>query len=170
MGKLRDRIISAALPDQPYAPIIVALVIGEQNGIPQNDWQVFARTGVNHLIAISGLHISMVAGMAAAVMLYCWRHPLLGRFQLPLLVPAQKMAALASVVTALLYVALAGFGVPAQRTLIMICVVAGSMWCRSKSQHYQCTFFSIGAKSLLADPWAVLSQYRVSGCRLVRWE
>lgn len=154
-GKLRNRILSA-LAGQPYAAIIVALVIGDQNGIAQNDWQVFARTGVNHLIAISGLHISMLAGLAAAIMLYCWRHPLLGRFQLPLWVPAQKMAALASVLIAALYVALAGFGVPAQRTLIMICVVAGTIWADRKTSVTNVLFLALGVV-LLVDPWAVLA-------------
>jgi len=153
-GKLRDRILNA-LPNQPYAPIIVALVIGDQNAITQNDWNVFARTGVNHLIAISGLHISMVAGMAAAIMFYLWRHSLFTRFQFPLLVPAQKMAALSSVLVAMLYVALAGFGVPAQRTLIMICVVAGAMWLDRKTSVTNVLFLALGVV-LVVDPWAVL--------------
>lgn len=51
---LRERILTA-LPGKPYAGVIVALVVGDQRGIDQADWQVFNRTGIGHLISISGL-------------------------------------------------------------------------------------------------------------------
>lgn len=51
---LRARIL-AALPDKPYAGVIVALVVGDQRGIDQVDWQVFNRTGIGHLISITCL-------------------------------------------------------------------------------------------------------------------
>lgn len=153
-GVLRERIMNA-LPGQPYAPIIVALVIGDQNAIAQNDWKVVTRTGISHLIAISGLHIAMVSGMAAGIMFYLWRHSLFTRYPLPLLLPAQKAAALCAVLVALLYVALAGCGVPAQRTFIMIGVVAASMWLNRKISASHVLFFALGLV-LLIDPWAVL--------------
>jgi competence protein ComEC len=55
---LRGR-IEHALEGKPYAPVIVALVIGDQRGIAQSDWQVFNRTGIGHLISISGLRESV---------------------------------------------------------------------------------------------------------------
>jgi predicted membrane metal-binding protein len=69
---LRERIL-AALPGRPYANVIVALVVGDQRGIEQSDWQVFNRTGIGHLISISGLHITMVAGLFALVAYTLWR-------------------------------------------------------------------------------------------------
>ena len=153
-GRLRERIMRA-LPDQPFAAIIVALVIGDQNAITQNDWTVVARTGVSHLFAISGLHISMVAGMAAAGTLYLWRLAVFSRFALPLILPAQKAAALAGVVVALIYVSLAGFGVPAQRTLIMICVVAMSL-CLNRQLSVSLVLMAALGLVLLVDPWALL--------------
>jgi competence protein ComEC len=110
---LRDRIL-AALPGRPYAGVIVALVVGDQRGIDQADWQVFNRTGIGHLISISGLHITMVAGLFAWAAFTLWRWSFFTRAQLPLLLPAQKVAALTGAGVALLYVLLAGFGVPAQ--------------------------------------------------------
>lgn len=110
---LRARIL-AALPDKPYAGVIVALVVGDQRGIDQSDWNVFNRTGVGHLISISGLHITMVAGLFALAAFNLWRHSFFTHAQLPLLMPAQKVAALVGAAVALLYVLLAGFGVPAQ--------------------------------------------------------
>lgn len=51
---LRERILKA-LAGRPYAGVIVALVVGDQRAIEQDDWQVFSRTGVSHLMSISGL-------------------------------------------------------------------------------------------------------------------
>ncbi|MGQ0526166.1 MAG: ComEC/Rec2 family competence protein [Betaproteobacteria bacterium] len=50
---VRER-IERALSQQPYAGVIVALAVGEQRAIPVQQWQVFTRTGVNHLMSIKG--------------------------------------------------------------------------------------------------------------------
>lgn len=151
---LRDG-IEAALPDQEYAGVIVALVIGDQRAISQSDWEVFNRTGINHLMSISGLHITMVAGMVAALVHALWRRSFFTRADLPLVLPAQKAAALAGMITALIYVLLAGFGVPAQRTLYMLTVVALALWMGRLTgvSHVLCAAL---AAVLLLDPWAVL--------------
>ena len=153
-AKLRDRILTS-LPNQTYAPILVALVIGEQNAISAQDWTMFARTGVSHLISISGLHVTMLSGMAAQLMFYLWRHSFFTQSQLPLIIPAQKVAALTGAVIALIYVALAGFGVPAQRTLIMLSVVALAVWFDRISNPSHVLGVAL-ALVLLIDPWAVL--------------
>lgn len=154
-GKLRERILSA-LPDQPYAPVIVALVIGEQNAITQHDWKIFARTGVSHLVAISGLHVTLLSGLFAGLMFLLWRKSFFTRYQLPLILPAQKVAALSGALMALLYVALAGFGVPAQRTLIMVSVAALACWLDRVTSVTNVLCLALGLV-LLIDPWAVLS-------------
>jgi competence protein ComEC len=106
-------------------------------------------------VSISGLHITMIAGLAAALAQLLWRHSFFTRLQLPLLLPAQKVAALAGVAVALMYVLLAGFGVPAQRTLYMIVVVGAALWSGRIAgvSHVLCA--ALGAV-LLLDPWAVL--------------
>jgi competence protein ComEC len=152
---LRRRIL-AALPDKEYAGVIVALVVGDQRAIEQSDWKVFNRTGIGHLISISGLHITMVAGLFAMFASAMWRRSFFTRAQLPLLLPAQKVAALAGASIALLYVLLAGFGVPAQRTLYMLAVVAAAVWFGriTSVSHVLCA--ALGMVVLL-DPWAVLA-------------
>jgi competence protein ComEC len=151
---LRDRIMEA-LKDKQYAGVIVALVIGDQRGIDQSDWQVFNRTGIGHLISISGLHITMIAGLAALAVAGLWRRSFFTDAQLPLRLPAQKVAALAGALAALLYVLLAGFGVPAQRTLYMLAVVALALWTGRLSSvtHVLCAALGV---VLVLDPWAVL--------------
>ncbi len=154
-AKLRNRIL-AVLPGKRYASVLVALVVGDQRGVLQSDWTVFTRTGIGHLISISGLHITMIAGLFAWLGSALWRRSFYTRTALPLLLPAQKFAALVAVATALLYVLLAGFGVPAQRTLYMIAVVAVALWCgrlTSVSYVLSTSLFAV----LVLDPWAVMS-------------
>jgi competence protein ComEC len=153
-GRLRDRIL-AALPERQYAGVIVALVVGDQRAVGQSDWKVFNRTGVGHLISISGLHITMVAGLFAALVLWLWRRSFFTGAGLPLILPAQKAAALAGAAIALLYVLLAGFGVPAQRTLYMLSVVAIALWTGRVANVSHVLAIGLGVV-LLLDPWAVL--------------
>lgn len=151
---LRARIVRS-LQGKKYAGVIVALVVGDQRAIPQSDWQVFNRTGVSHLISISGLHITMIAGMFALAAGALWRRSFFTDRQLPLLLPAQKVAALAGAVAALLYVLLAGFGVPAQRTLYMLVVVALALWL-GRITSITCVLCLALGVVVLIDPWAVL--------------
>lgn len=152
---LRERILRA-LPDKKYAGVIVALVVGDQRSIGQADWDVFNRTGVGHLISISGLHITMVAGLFASLASFLWRRSFFTGAQLPLRMPAQKVAALTGVVVALVYVLLAGFGVPAQRTLYMLAVVAAALWFGRLTQVSHVLCMALGVVVLI-DPWAVTS-------------
>lgn len=151
---LRQR-INAALPGYPYAGVLVALVVGDQRDIAQSDWKVFNRAGIGHLISISGLHITMIAGLFAGLVFYLWRHSFFLGSGLPLRLPAQKAAALAGALMALVYVALAGFGVPAQRTLIMLGVVALALWSGRITSVSHILCLALGMVVLL-DPWAVL--------------
>jgi competence protein ComEC len=153
-GWLRTR-VQDALRERPYAGVIVALVVGDQRAVSQADWDVFMRTGVGHLISISGLHITMIAALFAGLVLALWRRSFFTSARLPLLLPAQKAAALAGVLSAAIYVLLAGSGVPAQRTLMMITVVAIALWCGrlTSVSHVLCLAL---ATVVVLDPWAVL--------------
>ncbi len=151
---LRDR-IHAALPDARYASVIVALVIGDQRPIAQSDWEIFNRTGIGHLVSISGLHITMIAALFAGLMHWLWRHSFFIGSTLPLRAPAHKIAAAAGLMMALLYVALAGFGIPAQRTLLMLTVATLAMWSDRLLPASQVLAAALLAV-LIFDPWAVL--------------
>ena len=120
--RIRNKIKEALPKNSPYVGVLIALVIGDQNAIPQEDWKVFNATGVGHLISISGLHVTMLSGVGAMVAAYLWR-----RRDWPLVIPVQKVAACAGLLTAFLYAWLAGFQIPAQRTLYMVGVVVCPM-------------------------------------------
>jgi competence protein ComEC len=123
--------------------------------VSQSDWDVFNRTGVGHLISISGLHITMIAGLFALLSHWLWQHSFFTRAQLPLLCPAHKVAALAGLLAAFSYVALAGFGIPAQRTLLMIAVVTLSLLLHRIVTVSQILLTAL-LVVLLFDPWSVL--------------
>ncbi|HEY6241876.1 MAG TPA: DNA internalization-related competence protein ComEC/Rec2 [Burkholderiales bacterium] len=144
--------VRSALPEHPYAGVLIALAIGDQNAIGPEQWQLFARTGVSHLMSISGLHVTMVASLFAIFVSWCWRR---SEF-LSLALPAQKAAALAGFLGAFAYCLISGYAVPAQRTLYMVGVVALALWfgrATSASRVLAAALLLV----LVLDPWAVLS-------------
>lgn len=151
---IRER-IAGALQGDAYAGVIIALVIGDQNAISRVDWKLFSQTGISHLVAISGLHITLVAGLFAVLTGALWRRSFFTNIPLPLMLPAQKAAAIAGLVMALLYVALAGFGVPARRTLCMLAIVAAALWSGRQIRISRVLLAAAGLV-LLTDPPAVM--------------
>jgi competence protein ComEC len=140
------------LGDAPYTGVLSALAIGDQGSIAQSQWQVFTRTGVNHLMSISGLHITMLAGLGFALSYWAWRRST----RLTLRLPARKAAAIAGLLVALGYALLAGYGVPAQRTVYMLATVALALWSSRNIAPSQLLAAALMVV-LLLDPWAVLS-------------
>jgi competence protein ComEC len=140
------------LGDAPYTGVLSALAIGDQDSITPAQWQVFTRTGVNHLMSISGLHITMLAGFAFALCYWLWRRSA----RLTLLIPARKVAAVIGFLVALGYALLAGYGVPAQRTVYMLATVAIALWSSRNIAPSQLLATALIVVTLL-DPWAVIS-------------
>lgn len=148
---VRDR-MQDALANRPYAGVLRALAIGDESGISQDDWQIFLRTGTNHLMSISGLHITMLAGLAYALKYALWRRST----RLTLLLPARKAATLAGTVTAFAYALMAGFSIPTQRTLYMLLVFAFALWLGRQVAIGRVLAYALFVVVLL-DPWAVLA-------------
>lgn len=148
---IRERFLHS-LPEHDYAGVLVALVVGDQRAIDGGLWQLFARTGISHLMSISGLHVTMIAALGAWLVSFFWRR----RPALMLRLPAQKAAAAAGWATAFAYCFLAGFGVPAQRTLYMLSVVALALWLGRAAAGSRVLALAL-LLVLLLDPWAVLS-------------
>lgn len=150
-GTVRDRFL-AALPDAPYAGVLVALVVGDQRAIPNAQWDVFRNTGITHLVAISGMHVSLFALLAGSAVALAWR-------RLPWLalrLPARKAAAVAALAGGVAYGLLAGLGLPVQRALVMLAVLAVAwMLGREVAPSRVLALALLGV--LLADPWAVLA-------------
>jgi len=140
------------LGEAPYTGILTALAIGDQSGIGSDDWLLFTRTGTNHLMSISGLHITLLAGMIFGMVYWLWQRSI----RLTLLFPARKAAAIAGLIAAVFYTLASGYEVPAQRTLYMVATFTLMLLVSrnvSPSQILAAALMVV----LLADPWAVLS-------------
>ena len=146
--RVRTRIL-AALPDAPYAGVIVALTIGEQRAVPEAQWRVFNRTGIAHLISISGLHVTVFGTLAAGIAYAFARRSI----ALTTRIPARKAAAAVGVVFATAYVLLAGAQVPAVRTLLMLVVAAVGLIVARPGSASVVWLWAL-AIVLAWDPWA----------------
>ena len=146
--RIRLRIVEA-LHDAPYAGVLIALAIGDQRAIPESQWRVFNRTGVTHLVSISGLHVTVFAALAGGCALLCARRS--AKFTSR--IPARKIAAVAGVLFAFGYVLLAGAEVPAVRTLAMLVVAAIGLWLGRPGTASLVWLWSLAAV-LVWDPWA----------------
>src|SRR5687768_9955571 len=148
---VRDR-FQAQLGATPAAGILAALAVGDQRAISAEEWRLFNRTGVTHLMSISGLHVTLVSGLAAWLVSFGWRRVPGAALRLP----ARKAAAAAAIIAALGYTLLAGFAVPAQRTFYMVAVVAAALWCGRITSPSRTLALAL-AVIVAADPWAPLA-------------
>lgn len=143
--------INARVPDPMAAGVLAALAIGDQAAIGRDDWDLFRLTGVAHLMSISGLHVTMFAWVAGLLVGRLWRTQ--PRWMLWL--PAPTAARWGGLLAAGGYAVLAGWGVPAQRTVWMIAAVAllrqaGLRW----PLHAVLLAAAVVVSAL--DPWALL--------------
>ena len=144
--------ISAVLPRD----VIAALVVGDQRAIDTASWALFQRTGVSHLMSISGLHVTMFAALLGWCAAALWRLSCRMGLAAGLWVPVQSVRALAAAFGALGYALMAGFAVPAQRTAAMVIIV-----CAATVLGIRASPWAVIACALLvivvADPMAVLA-------------
>ena len=115
MRQLTTLKLQDSLP-QPVGAIAAALITGDRSGVTDTTKEAFANSGLAHILAISGLHLSIVAGLVFLLI----RH---GGGFLHQWVNTKKLAALVTMVVTVFYLALSGFGIPAQRALLMTSLV-----------------------------------------------
>jgi len=143
--------IHARVADPGVAGVLAALSLGDQNAIMRADWALFRDTAVAHLLSVSGLHVTLFAWLAAAAVAPLWRRS--GRLCLRL--PAPLAARWLGVAAALAYALFSGWGVPAQRTVLMLAAVAGL---QSLGLRWPWPLVLLGAAVAVTavDPWALM--------------
>ncbi len=148
--KVRDA-IALAVAEPRAAGVLAALAVGDQAAIDRSDWELFRATGVAHLVSISGLHVTMFAWLAGAAIAALWRRSA----RLTLWLPAPTAGRWAGLACATAYAVLAGWGVPAQRTVWMLAVAAllsslGVRW------PWALVLLAAACVVTAIDPWALL--------------
>ena len=119
--RLQSALAAVATPDDPLAAgaaLLHGLALGDRGELSDDQWELLLASGTNHLLAISGLHVGMVAALAA-----WWLRMLWGRLPISRGVPAQRVAALAAVIAAWAYALIAGLSIPTLRAALMLTVL-----------------------------------------------
>ena len=112
--------------------IAAALVAGVRAGIPEDVNEALRRTGLAHVLSISGLHMALVAATIMAVLRvgfaffpdFASRHPV------------KKYAASAALVALAVYLFISGTAVAAERSFIMIGVMLIAVLVRPRGTHH----------------------------------
>ncbi len=151
--RLRARIaagISAAVHSGDSAAVLQGLAVGARSSVPEQLWEAFAATGVAHLMAISGLHVTGFALFVLFVLRAGWRlstRP--GRARI-----AAEMTVVVIATTA--YAVLAGASLPTLRTVVMVAIVASQRVLR-RAMPVHMTLALAALLLVAADPLAVSS-------------
>jgi competence protein ComEC len=140
------------LPESPFSALIIALIIGCRSTILPIHWEVFQATGTAHLMAISGLHVGIIAAIVFKTSQFCWK-------MLPvkfLKIPSQQFAAFNTLIISLFYALIAGLSVPTQRAFIMVAVFMVGLLRRRSFSSWR-SFFLALFLILLLDPLSTLT-------------
>lgn len=134
---LRNRLIqylNDKLLRLEHGAVLLALAVGERHALTDNQWTLFRQTGLSHLMAISGLHIGIAAGLGF----------LLGRLlALVVAAPSHGLPVAMALLAALGYAWLAGFSVPTQRAWLMCGVALLSLLLSRKIGRWSCWSFAL---------------------------
>ncbi|MEE9344388.1 MAG: DNA internalization-related competence protein ComEC/Rec2 [Methylococcales bacterium] len=142
--------LQQTLEKSPVSGLITGMTVGIRDDINPQQWQVLRNTGTAHLMAISGLHVGLVAGLAF------W---LLKRFTAWIGVKRcspQQVAAIGAMACALGYALLAGLSVPTQRALIMLSIIFGGVLLQASIRAFHLLALT-AVVVVVVNPLAVLS-------------
>lgn len=155
VDRLRQRLgerIAELAPDSSMTGVVIALANGDARRVTPPQWDSLRATGTVHLIAISGLHISLIGGIAFFIGRFLWS--LTSRTVR--WCPAPIAAAVVALLAGTTYAALAGFVIPTQRALIMLAVAMSGILLRRRFCPSQLLAAALVAV-LLYDPLAVMA-------------
>lgn len=161
MGFARDGLESMRAPLRRFvrerlspwpAAVFRALILGETQDVDPELRDLFTRTGLGHILAVSGLHVGLIAWAAFLSI----RFLLSLSYRLTLRLDNQKTAALFTCLPVVCYALLAGFQVSSQRAMIMVLAYLVSILLGREKEIW--STFSLAALVVLAiDPHAIFS-------------
>ena len=142
------------LDDMAHSGLALSLLLGYRGDLNNHHWQVLEATGTIHLVAISGLHLGLVATLASLVLR-----------RLALRLPRRASSPrqlrlwlwLCVILVAAGYALLAGFTVPTRRALVMVVIAGWLLLVGRLSSPWHGWLLALGAV-LLLDPLSPLDQ------------
>lgn len=142
--------VTRAAGDATYRGVLTALITGEQAYIPPEHWRLFAQTGLTHLVSVSGVHLTLLAGLVAGVTMWLWRRQTRWR------APPRVVGGVAGLLAATAYGLLAGWALPTQRSVFMLWALALALCGRHPLGVGRAWALALCA-ILALDPFAALS-------------
>ncbi len=155
INRIREAVsarVANSLGAHSQTGLLVALANGDRQGLTTEQWDLLKRTGTIHLVAISGLHLSLVSGLVFLLIKNIWGYFAFAARRMP----AQKAAAFIALAAAGFYAALAGFTIPTQRALVMLAVIYLALMLSRQPLRHQPLALALFAV-VLFDPLSVLS-------------
>ena len=154
INRLREHIIRTWQTNAAQYPqgtgLMTALAVGNRSGLSPEMWAALRPLGLNHLISISGLHIGMVAVLAG------WLCRFLVGFSPVMPARPRVWIGLVSWLAACVYTGLAGWEIPALRSLMMLTVLGAAWMVRGYVGGWQ-TWWAACTAVLLYQPASVLA-------------
>lgn len=148
------RWVESHFSDAVHYPLIASLMIGNRGAMEPSHWEVLKATGTIHLVAISGLHLGLVALGAG----FLTRRTLLAFPGHRLSEASLRWGVFALVgISCLAYALVSGFTVPTRRALIMVVIATWALMCGREISPWSSLALAFAAV-LLMDPFAPLDQ------------
>jgi len=154
-NRLRQRVrhrLETVLGNSNQLGVLSALAIGDKQGLSSSQWNALRITGTSHLLAISGLHLSLVSGLVYMLARFAWSCFAFGARR----IPAQRFAVFPALLSAFVYSGLAGFSIPTQRALVMLASLYLSILLARQPIRLRALALAMLAV-LVYDPLSVLS-------------
>lgn len=150
-GRMAEH-FNAVLAPSRYHGVYRALLYGDKSAMRDDDWRLLQTTGTIHLMAISGLHMGLVALLGALFAKGAWW---LGLYRWTA-VDKPMLIVASAVLFATVYLAVSGAAIPTQRAWIMVVALLAFLLLQRRFQPWQ----ALALAALLVmmwDPRAVLS-------------
>lgn len=128
-----------------YSRFYQALTLGDKSTVTPEDWTLLQNTGTIHLLAISGLHMGIIATLGYLFFKALWW---LGVYRIER-VNLPGFAAWGALLFATLYLLLSGFSVPTQRAWLMVLAVLGFVLIKRSFQPWS----ALGFAAFLVVAW-----------------
>ena len=139
-----------------FGAVLIALAIGDQDSVQPEHWEIFNKTGITHLVSISGSHVTMLAAFGGLSMLWLWKRLRWRKQAVAERIPAKVMAGVAALCVAWIYCLLAGWGVPARRTFFMLFVSGLALLVRLPATASGVLCLAAAVVTII-DPWSPIA-------------